>query len=58
MSSYHAYFLRGLLVEPPPLRVGGIAVPELREGVLSVRGDERGVSCVGASSRGRVDGSV
>lgn len=53
------YFLRPPVVEEPPLlREGDEPVPEPREGELSVRGVERGVSCEGTSVRGRWLGSV
>ena len=51
------YFLRGLLLDPPPLRDGVVVGVELLEGELSGRGDVRGVSRTGDSERGRVVGS-
>ena len=51
------YFLRGLLLEPPPLLEGEVVGVELLEGELSVRGDVRGASRTGDSERGRVVGS-
>ena len=51
------YFLRGLLLDPPPLLEGEVVGVELLDGELSGRGEVRGVSRTGDSERGRVVGS-
>ena len=52
------YFLRGLVVEPPPLREGEeVLLPDPLDGVVSERGEVRGVSRDGDSERGRAVGS-